>query len=520
MHANLTVLNPNENTILQSVSMGGTVRDDDKPYTGEASLNLHAKMHVRAALTTAGTSESTVTLSNPESFHYFLGDVSGGQNSTLNLKGNFAPEITVQGFQNINLQENSTLSPNADSTFQNVSIPENATLNLRNYDNAELNILGNFIGGGTLKFAAASQLNIKGTVSGTTKVEPGLGVSLFSGIDYITAPNANGNEFTSTNSEFTFKSQRKAWSIGEKESLKINPSTIVIQGTKTMIKKEEMDGDAKYTYTVSGQYTNGAPIDDRVWLYGYVVNKQLFDASTHKIGTSFDDLDADLAVQATSMSADIDGLNITLKKADVLLGKLPEIALGNYYIIVGDQRLDKIVGKFEFTVYDGELSSKVNMDTAKISFNQPTFIYTGREIKPTVKVEIGDKVLQEGTDYKVSYQDNVNITDSAKVIITGINGYTSTKTATFKIVSAPSTGTEGNTGSTGGNTEEQHRREREAVAQEVWEATQGKRHRREREAVAQEVQEATQGKQHRREREAVAQEVQEATQKERRHLLL
>ena len=58
--------------------------------------------------------------------------------------------------------------------------------------------------------------------------------------------------------------------------------------------------------------------------------------------------------------------------------------------------------------------------------------YTGHAICPAVTVTDGETVLAEGTDYKVTYANNV-YPGTATVSIVGMGGYVGTKTATFTI---------------------------------------------------------------------------------------
>ena len=58
--------------------------------------------------------------------------------------------------------------------------------------------------------------------------------------------------------------------------------------------------------------------------------------------------------------------------------------------------------------------------------------YTGEELTPTVTVMDGSTTLVEGTDFEVSYSDNVNA-GTATVTITGIGKYSGTTTTTFTI---------------------------------------------------------------------------------------
>ena len=59
--------------------------------------------------------------------------------------------------------------------------------------------------------------------------------------------------------------------------------------------------------------------------------------------------------------------------------------------------------------------------------------YTGKEIKPSVKVSYSGKELVSGKDYQVSYSNNTSV-GTATVKITGIGGYTGSITTSFKIV--------------------------------------------------------------------------------------
>ena len=68
--------------------------------------------------------------------------------------------------------------------------------------------------------------------------------------------------------------------------------------------------------------------------------------------------------------------------------------------------------------------------TAALSFTSAE--YTGAEIKPAVTVSCGTQVLKSGTDYTISYTDNIKV-GTAKVTITGKGDYTGTIEKTFTI---------------------------------------------------------------------------------------
>lgn len=78
------------------------------------------------------------------------------------------------------------------------------------------------------------------------------------------------------------------------------------------------------------------------------------------------------------------------------------------------------------------LKKNINQSDIKI-FDFNTQIYTGKEIKPSAKIVYGDKILELGIDYKLTYKNNKNV-GRASVIIEGIGNYKSQKTKTFAII--------------------------------------------------------------------------------------
>jgi len=75
--------------------------------------------------------------------------------------------------------------------------------------------------------------------------------------------------------------------------------------------------------------------------------------------------------------------------------------------------------------------------TSDMIQNINDMVYTGKAIEPTLTVKNGDLTLVEGTDYSVSYSDNI-IVGTAKVTVTAIQGscYQGSADKTFKIVKA------------------------------------------------------------------------------------
>ncbi|RRF92970.1 MAG: hypothetical protein DUD31_06975 [Coriobacteriaceae bacterium] len=70
----------------------------------------------------------------------------------------------------------------------------------------------------------------------------------------------------------------------------------------------------------------------------------------------------------------------------------------------------------------------------------PAQIYTGSALTPSVTVKLGGRTLAVGTDYTVSYSNNVE-PGTATVTLTGIGNYTGSVSTTFTINYTPAAGT-------------------------------------------------------------------------------
>lgn len=83
---------------------------------------------------------------------------------------------------------------------------------------------------------------------------------------------------------------------------------------------------------------------------------------------------------------------------------------------------------------------RTGTQTTPIVFATATFedsyVYTGKEITPNPSVVLGEATLRNGTDYTLSYANNVNV-GTATATITGKGAYSGTRTVTFKIGKAP-----------------------------------------------------------------------------------
>ncbi len=100
------------------------------------------------------------------------------------------------------------------------------------------------------------------------------------------------------------------------------------------------------------------------------------------------------------------------------------------------------VGQAEITIrgignYTGEATKNFKIIPKNISLATIQDIenqtYTGQAIQPTVSVTDGSAKLVEGTDYTVSYKNNINVGE-ATITVEGIGNYTGTADKNFNII--------------------------------------------------------------------------------------
>lgn len=76
-----------------------------------------------------------------------------------------------------------------------------------------------------------------------------------------------------------------------------------------------------------------------------------------------------------------------------------------------------------------------SMDGFSVEVSPSSYVYDGSEKTPEVTVKTGSRVLKEGSDYTVEYQNNINA-GSARVLISGIGNYSGTQEIGFVIEKA------------------------------------------------------------------------------------
>ena len=103
--------------------------------------------------------------------------------------------------------------------------------------------------------------------------------------------------------------------------------------------------------------------------------------------------------------------------------------VGNYTVTVTGKGNFKGTAQAQWSIVpDAEAVFALTLDPTE-------FVYDGTEKKPAVTVKDGDAVLVEGTDYTLTYANNVNA-GTATVTATGKGNYNCTKTVEFTIKKA------------------------------------------------------------------------------------
>lgn len=99
-----------------------------------------------------------------------------------------------------------------------------------------------------------------------------------------------------------------------------------------------------------------------------------------------------------------------------------------------------VIRGIEGAGYDGVLRvyftiNPMNISKVSAKVVGKEFPFTGKPVTPGVNAQYKKAALQEGSDYQVTYVNNINQGSSAQLQLTGTGNYTGTKTLKFKITS-------------------------------------------------------------------------------------
>ena len=114
-----------------------------------------------------------------------------------------------------------------------------------------------------------------------------------------------------------------------------------------------------------------------------------------------------------------------MKKGKKVLCAIAGVAMA-MALVVGFAVKDK-------TTASANANKRISVKKCAITLSETSFDYTGKEIKPNVRVNYKGQDLEQGVDYVVEYEDNIDAGE-ARVVVKGKGNYKSSSTVTFKIV--------------------------------------------------------------------------------------
>lgn len=199
---------------------------------------------------------------------------------------------------------------------------------------------------------------------------------------------------------------------------------------------ENVPGSFEVTYTNNteagvGSYTVTAPYDDVYYegsyTGGFIINKLDVESA---IVTVHDQLYTGSAVEP-QVNVEFGGATYVLGR-DYTLTYADNVSRGTAKVVVTG------IGNCEGTVTASfNIGSRLNIAQAEVA-PLPDELHTGSEVRPKPQVTYEGKTLAEGSDYELSYADNVEVSTEKKpasVTITGKGTYAgSSVKATFLIV--------------------------------------------------------------------------------------
>ncbi len=202
-------------------------------------------------------------------------------------------------------------------------------------------------------------------------------------------------------------------------------------------------GDRKLTENVdySVTYTNNIEAGTAtVLVKGIDQNKGELSATFRIL--PIDISDAELELAASSYEYTGDAVKAGVKSLTVLRNgtKKSITALDKFDVTYTD---NENVGTATIQIKAGEVQSftgsvsaqytitAASIAEAEVSVDSP--VYTGSAVIPVCRVVLNGRTLAEGTDYKITATDNVNVTDPAKLTIEGTGNYTGKLSQSFSI---------------------------------------------------------------------------------------
>jgi hypothetical protein len=264
-----------------------------------------------------------------------------------------------------------------------------------------------------------------------------VGVQTISNDGYGNSHNAfSGNTWIT---EVDFENQDDFVLIGENSFKNSAVSKITLPASLGTIGRSAFEGSALTSLTIPAGVTSigdrafAAPGLTAITFKGAVApaslgtgGYQAFDGLPAS-GVVYYPEDANYALVAAAVATATGGSWLVTSSG--IAGELPPVIPTGGSITPGTDEDDKPGGGGT-----SGTQTRLTAQTAKVAAIADR-AYTGKAIKPAVKVTLGGKTLKSGTDYTVAYKNNKAI-GKATVTITGRDSYKGSVTTAFRIVPA------------------------------------------------------------------------------------
>lgn len=220
----------------------------------------------------------------------------------------------------------------------------------------------------------------------------------------------------------------------------VEPNIIVKFGEKTLKLNQD------YTVSYVGNdgpgtaiaYINGKGTYNGLIILNFTIKKanaKTKDLSKAKVTISGDAIHYEKRVEMPPVTVELDGKVLT-KSVDFIVTFRGSVgAKTGTLVITGKGDYTGVIEKPVNVVYKDTTNTEQPKDISgyTVGIGGDTFTYTGSEIKPKVQVSSETETLKEGSDYTVSYKNNIEV-GTATAVVKGKGNYTGTLTITFKIV--------------------------------------------------------------------------------------
>ena len=213
-----------------------------------------------------------------------------------------------------------------------------------------------------------------------------------------------------------------------------------VADTVTITYKDKDDVVLEGAPTDAGEYTASITLGDATASVTYEIEKATPSANDFTFTApsptySGEPKEAKVAANKEGMGTIV---AVTYYRDGIVVEKPTDAGTYTFKISVGEGEKYKAASGLENP--DWEFTIECNKNMPIVKFNDgTTYTYTGEQIQPTVTVTVGGKELENGKDYTVTYDGNVNVGDGT-VIITAKGNYAFAKdTEHFTIVQAKQT---------------------------------------------------------------------------------